>query len=55
MVIVVEDDGCPNAALEAGVGDRIQERKKGASQEFEAITAASSKKENKPTRHYKEK
>ncbi|VDN34417.1 unnamed protein product [Gongylonema pulchrum] len=52
---VVGDDGRPDAALEAGIGYRKQEGKKGASQEFEARTADSSKEENKPTRHCKEK
>ncbi|VDN17871.1 unnamed protein product [Gongylonema pulchrum] len=54
-VAVVGGGGGPDAALEAGTGDKIQEGKKGVSQEFKARTADSSKEENKPTRHCEEK
>ncbi|VDN29725.1 unnamed protein product [Gongylonema pulchrum] len=46
---------CPDAALEAGIGDRMQGEMTGARQVSEAKTADSSKEENKPTPHYEEK
>ncbi|VDN25748.1 unnamed protein product [Gongylonema pulchrum] len=54
-VTVVGGGRRPDVALVLGDGDRIQERKKGADQKFEAKTADSSKEESKSAQLYKEK